>query len=928
MTDSFLSRAAARVLEFSGTEPENVAVILPSQRAAVYFRKHLTEQATTVQFAPQLLTLDRFVGDLSSNETADQIELLFLLYQSYCDVWKSEAEPFDRFLKWAPLALADFSEIDAYLVDPKLFFKDLTNLKELDEWSLNEEELTSTQQNYAWFWKKLGELYFHFTKKLKESKQAYSGLMFRDAAENIESRGENMNFRRVFFCGFNALSQSEEKIMQYFVGKDKAEMLWDADHFYLDFPQHEAGMFLRENFKQFGGSDHWVDNTLTGAKKSITVAATPNEVSQTDLMAHLLEEMPDHSQTAVVLANENLLSPVLNSIPEAVERVNVTMGLSTRYSPLHSLFELLFEWMNSRTEDGRYHYRHVLRLVGHPYLNFSTAFVQSARKLVTAIKEQKRVFLSPEDIGTMENNGQLIEFFRAISVSDLSAENQLKAQFNLLHFIIKTLGNSDDQALEKEYLFHYLKALRRIEQLVERFPTELSGDAYSRIFSVLTAGDKLNFVGEPLEGVQVMGMLETRALDFKNLIILSCNEHVMPGNNIQQSLIPFELKKYYHLPTRTEKEAIYAYYFYRLLQRAENVHLVYSTDTSSWQGAEPSRYLAQLEYDLKDHEQVQLKKVITRTKDDSTEKNPLSILKSEAVIDRIAEKLSRGLSPSALNKYLQCPLDFYYSYVLGYREEDEVEETIEHSTLGTVVHNVLEKLYEPFLNQGVLKVEHLKSMFGKIQELTKTQFDKEHSADSTKFGMNKLIFEVAVQFVDRFLKKEIETIQQLADENQYVQLLSVEEFLSHSFKVESSRGAIDVKISGKADRIDQIGNTIRVIDYKTGKVLAKDLKVSAPEEELMGSEKAKALQLLMYGYMYQRQSGTQSEVSAANVSMRNLGELLIPVSWKGKESLSVSDWDEFEVVLKDIIATMLNPDEPLQHQPDAKYCKFCDLETE
>lgn len=927
MSETFLGRAAARILEFCGDEPETVAVVLPSQRAAVYFRKHLSEQVARIQFTPQLLTLDTFVGDFTPLESADQIELLFLLYKSYSEIWKSDAEPFDRFLKWAPLALADFSEVDAYMVDPVVFFRDLTNLKELDEWSLNAEELTPTQQNYAWFWKKLGELYFHFSKTLKEANLAYSGMLFRNAAENLENPGVEFKYRHVFFCGFNALSRSEEKIMQHFVQSGNAEMLWDADKFYIDFPQHEAGMFLRNNFKQFDGAQNWIGDALGNQEKSITIAATPNEVAQTDLMAELLKQMPDRTQTAVVLANENLLSPVLNAIPEAVDRVNVTMGFSIRYSPLHSLFDLLFEWLNARTEDGRYYYRHVLRLVKHPYLQFSADFAKASEKLVSAIKEQNRVFLSPEEIQTLTGHALLKEFFTTISCTDLSAANQLKAQLNLVNFIAQTLGSSGEQTIEKEYIFQYLKILRRIEQLVERYPNELSGEAYARIFAALTAQDKLNFVGEPLEGVQVMGMLETRALDFKNLIILSCNEHVMPGNNTRQSLIPFDLKKHYHLPTRTEKEAIYAYYFYRLLQRAENVHLVYSTDTSSWQGAEPSRYLAQLQYDLKDHKNIRLRKIITRTEERSKAKDPLAILKSEEVVNRIAEKIQRGLSPSALNKYLHCPLDFYYSYVLGYREEDEIEETIEHSTLGTVVHDVLEMLYTPHIKQGVLKVDDLKAMFPKIKEAMRAQFDKEHSPDSTKYGMNNLIFEVAVQFVERFLKKEMETIRAMEAQNEYVQILSLEEPLTYRFTIESSNREIEVKILGKADRIDQVGNTIRVVDYKTGKVLAKDLKLAAPEEELAGSEKSKALQLLMYGLMYQRQSGTTSPVTAANVSMRNLSQLLIPVSWKGNEALGSDDWNDFEGILKDIVASMLDHHEPLQHNPEAKYCRFCELKT-
>lgn len=923
--DSFLGRAAARVLEFSDSDLRSVAVVLPSQRAGVYFRKHLSEQATSVIFAPQVLTLDRFVSEFTALESADQIELLFQLYQSYREIWQSDAEPFDRFLKWAPIALADFSEMDAYMVNPDQFFRDLTNLKELDEWSLNEDVLTETQQNYAWFWKKLGELYHHFTAALKKYNLAYSGMLFRDAAQNIEKNQHDLPFNRVFFCGFNALSRSEEFIMEYFVQQKKAEMLWDADRFYMDFEQHEAGMFLRRNFKKFGNTQADVSSDLTGTQKKIVIAAAPNEIAQTDLMGHVLNELPDPSNTAVILANENLLTSVLNAIPDQMERVNVTMGFSTKNSPLHSLFELHFDWMNSRTDEGRYHYRHLLRLLSHPYLNFSTKFTRITQHLITAIKKDNMVFLGLDDIAVLSNDLEFTDFFHTITIDEPTAGKQLDAQFSLIRFIIRSIEKSRSHALEKEYLFHYLKVLRKLKTIVDKYPHEMNGEPYRRFFHALVSSDKLTFVGEPLEGLQVMGMLETRALDFKNLIILSCNEQVMPGNHPPQSLIPFELKKFYQLPGRLEKEAIYGYYFYRLLQRSENIHLVYSTDTTGWQGSEPSRYLTQLEYDLKSESNVSLNKAIVRLPDQPDTEDPLSILKSTEVLEKIKARLAFGISPSALNKFLNCPLDFYYTYIVGYNEADEVEETIEHSTLGSVVHKVLEKLYTPLLDKGVLSSADIEPMLQQVPEMLRAEFDWQHSKASTSFGMNHLIYKVAVQFVERFLRKEMATLKEIEARNERAQLIALETTLEYSFTIQLNGKSIPVRITGNADRIDQVGDTVRVLDYKTGKVQAKDLKLGAPEEELHTPEKSKALQLLMYGLMYKRAHEKVQSVTTANVSMRNLNELLISVDWQGKKALVNSDWDAFETILKSVIASMLNPDAPLAHRDEAMYCNFCDV---
>lgn len=423
-----------------------------------------------------------------------------------------------------------------------------------------------------------------------------------------------------------------------------------------------------------------------------------------------------------------------------------------------------------------------------------------------------------------------------------------------------------------------------------------------------------------------MGMLETRALDFRNLIILSCNEHVMPGNNTQQSLIPFELKKFYQLPTRNEKEAIYAYYFYRLLQRAETVHLVFSTDSNSWQGAEPSRYLAQLQYDFKDIDSVNVQQAIAKTENPLSPHEALSVDRTETVLKELKERLEKGLSPSALNKYQQCPLDFYYTYLLGYKEAEEVEETIEHSTLGTAVHDVLEDFYKPLINGKPLNEQMLKNMIPQVRDRIRDKFAEIYSREGTEFGINKLIFEVAVQFTTRFLQREISELKTKEAQNQLVSILMIEEQLSYLMPVETPIGTIHVKLHGKADRIDRIGNVVRVIDYKTGKVNSRDVKLINPED-LHNPDKGKALQLMIYALMVFRQKENITQITAANVSMRNLSELLIPVHWGKEDVLDSEIIDAFEDELKKMIAAMFVQGVPFEHRAEAQYCNFCDMES-
>lgn len=925
MAEAFLHRVAAHVLERSPKNPERTAVILPSQRAAVYFRKHYSQLVKQVQFAPQLLTLDQLVAKCTTLEAGDNIELLFQLYRSHTEIWQSEAEPFDRFLKWAPIALSDFSEIDAYLVDAKAFFRDLSNIKEIEGWSLNADELTSTQQNYVWFWKKIGELYFHFSNSLRQSGKAYAGMLFRDAAEQIKSGKATPDFDHLYFCGFNALSTSEEQIMRTLVDSGKAEMLWDADRFYVEYSEHEAGHFLRKNLKKFPAFPHWNENHLREGEKTIALTAAPNEVAQCDVMAELISQSDSTENTAVVLTNENLLSPVLNALPENVDKVNVTMGLKTLHSPLHSLFDLLFDWIRARNENGQYHYRYLFRLLKHPFLNFSPKVSQTSNKLVAHIKANNKVFVRPDDLGEWGADATLLKLISELSPEHPDAAAQLRAQWAMVHFVLGTMEGGH-YPIEKEHLYHYIKALRRIEALVERYPNELRGEGYPRIFHALTSSEKLNFVGEPLEGLQVMGMLESRALDFDHLIILSCNEHHMPGTSMGQSLIPFDLKQFYQLPGRNEKEAIYAYYFYRLIQRAKRVDLLYSTDSNNWQGSEPSRYLAQIAHDFKDVPNVRVNRQIARTTAAETIERATSVPKTPEVISALRKKLQQGLSPSALNTYLQCPLNFYYQYILGHREDEEVDETIDASTLGSVVHEVLEKLYTPHIKKGPLSPDDVLAMRKQVREMTRAELDEQYSAGGTQFGVNHLIYEVAVQFSDRFLQREAQELRKLAADNQFVEIVMLEEKLKYNMPVELADGTLQVKLHGNADRIDRVGRTVRVIDYKTGVVKTPDVSLSNPELELAEPRKSKALQLMTYALMYRRMVGENTGLTAANVSMRNLNEFLIPVKWAKDSDLDDSIIDTFETQLKEIVRGMLNPEVPFSHHPDAKYCVLCDMD--
>jgi ATP-dependent helicase/nuclease subunit B len=927
MSDKFLSQVASYILSQMGDDAGNTVIVLPSQRASVYLRKHLAAQTDKVRFAPDMLTLDQFITRFSPLKTADRVELLFQLYECYLKVWQSQAEPLERFLKWAPMALKDFNDIDAYLIDPVQIFRDLTNLKELDEWSLNESDLTDNQQQYAWFWKKLGALYFDFREKLMTEGVAYQGLVFRAAAENVEQRFSEMDYKRVFFCGFNALSNAEERIMQHLQVIGKAEFLWDADKFYLDYPGHEAGLFLRKNLAKYNQSAHFISNDLLSGLKNISIYAVPNEVSQCDVMAHLIKSNPELHETAVVLANENLLPAVLNALPDSVQSANVTMGFNVRNSPLHSLFNLLFKLQGTRSQSGAFHHRQLSQLLNHSYLNFNRKVADAGNYLQRKIVGNNLIYLSPEILKSFDTEGILSGLIDAIDIKNDTALSQWQMQSKVLKFIIGNL-RENDHYIEREYLFHYLKVMRKLGRIVEKRSDYFTASAYPRIFMALTMSENLSFMGEPLAGLQVMGMLETRTLDFKTIILLSCNEDVLPGNKLDLSLIPFELKKYYHLPTRAEHDAIYAYHFYRLLQRAENVHLLYNTSADDWQSSEPSRYLAQIENDFEHITTVHLQQFVSEIKLTEFKTTPVQIEKNQDVLDQIKTLVEKKLSPSALNAYVLCPLNFYYTYLIGFRQAEEVEETIEATTLGTVVHNVLEKMYTPFLTEGVLNVEKIEACRKNCRNMVEKEFREVYSSGGVESGNNRLILEVAVKFVDRFLSKEIIEVKAMASENQYVQILALEKKLERKLLVETPIGPVTVCLSGTADRIDKIGATTRIIDYKTGNLDAAKLKVKDAENLLNDAQYSKALQLLTYAWLYEPEMQANEWLEAGIISFRNMKEFVHAAQWKEQTQLNSENLLEFEQTLQKLISGMFDAKLIIRHNPASEWCNFCEQHKE
>jgi ATP-dependent helicase/nuclease subunit B len=929
---SFLEQFTAHITAKHGDQISDVCVILPSQRAGLFLKTHLSRQLEKTIWSPRIITIHEFIESICEYEILDTTSLLFELYDTYKQIEGEEAEPFEKFSKWGGMLLADFNEVDRYMISAEQLYTDLRNIKDIDNWSFHEEELTESQQNYMSFWEKLGIYYDRLNEKLEKSGRTYEGKAYKMIASNMQKYRSEITDEKIYFAGFNALSNAESNIINYLRDIGKAELFWDMDSHYVDNKAHEAGLFYRRYKKHWKNNQFNAEfNDISTTEKNINIIGVPQNVGQAKVAGDILSkiETDDFRSIALVLADENLLLPTLNSIPDNVKTVNVTMGYPLKNTPLHTLFDAVFTLHeNARRfggseEDHRFHYKDFLKIINHSYFRgvlVTDENAHLAKDISAQIFGTNKVFISKADLAEFAE-----EAFDRISFLFTQWQKFPNDPLQCFHQLIGLLkdhfGKDDGKnKMELEYLYHYAKAIKKLQTLFDRyaFIDELS--SFKSIFHQTVSASSLAFFGEPLQGLQLMGMLETRLLDFETVILLSVNENTLPKAKQETSFIPFDLKKFHRLPTYQEKDAIYAYHFYHLLQRAKNVYLLYNTENDDFGSGEQSRFLTQLQHELP-RENITIKEQVLSIPVVQNETKPLSIPKDAAISWRLDSLLEAGLSPSALSTYINCPMDFYFKYILGLREADEVEETIEASTLGSFVHGVLEELYTPFVNKNVT-VPDVKAMLPKVEKLTKKQFKSKYGGKSQewKFGQNFLILKVAMKFIERFLRSEIKLLEETGQE---LLIKSLEE--SHEAEIEV---VIDGKtkkalLRGNMDRVDVFGRTLRIIDYKTGTTATRDVNVKELTDVATDSKYSKSFQLLTYGLIYSKQHPQLHNFTSGIISLKNLSNGLLNVNIDKNDQLNSEVLGHFEVVIKQLIASMYDTHTHWEHNEDSDYCKFC-----
>lgn len=905
--DTFLKETLLDILKTTDNISE-VIFIVPSKRAGLFLKKTLIELTPNqVYFTPIILSIEEFISELSGLQQLDHIQTLFEFYEVYLSTHnESNKDSFENFSNWAQTLIYDFNEIDRYCIDPDSFFNYLSGVQDLNHWYLQKEK-TELVQNYISFWNNLITYYTNFKNHLVSKKIGYQGLLYREAADAIK-KYVLIEKRKHFLLGFNALNNAEQYIFQTLLEQGIADVYWDGDEFFFNNNYHEASLFLR-NYKNqwpyFKNHPFRSINTYFSEEKEIKIIGTSKNVGQAKTVSGILSQIPTEQMdnTALILADESLLDPVLNHLPRNIKALNITMGLPLKEIPLASFFELIFDFQKS--SKNNYHYfKDVITLLNNPYCY--KILGQTSKNLEYIITSENIVSVSIEKLVNSTPISEEKEIIQLLFGLWKDASIALQNCIKIIQ-LLKTKFDKQEDALELEYAYHFYTIFNKLIHLQETYTHPKTITSLYNIYKDLLQSDSLDFRGEPFMGLQLMGMLESRCLDFDTVIITSVNEGVLPAGKSINSFIPYDLKRAYNLPTYREKDAIYTYHFYRVIQRAKKVYVVYNTENDGVGGGEKSRFVQQLVIDKRPEHKVTQYIV---SPDIPIVNNPLiEIDKNEEVIAKIKALAQHGFSPSALTAYIRNPLDFYYRYILGIKEPTEVEETIAANTLGTIIHNTLENFYKP-LEGKLLTTKHLKSMTSQIDAEIRRQFKKEYAQLDIKQGKNLLIFEVAKKYIKQFISSEMQSLK----EGNEIKIVAIESNLKAQVHIEEFDFQIFIK--GKVDRIDTFNGNLRVIDYKTGKVVKGDVILMDWEPITEDYKYSKAMQILAYAYMYTKTHNINSEISAGIISFKNLkGGYLgfgTKASVRGKVDYQVSPEviTQYSSMLKRLIQEILNPQIP------------------
>jgi hypothetical protein len=877
---SFLDKIAQVLIDNYSGKLSNTIVVLPNKRAKIFLIEALKKKVAGNILSPEIISIEDFIQDIAAIRTVDPIELLFEFYDVYLSVTKkTKQQSFELFANWAKTLLQDFNEIDRYLLDPSYVLSYLKDIEDIKKWGIEVENKTQLLENYIDFWKLLPNYYQTLYSHLLKKGIGYQGLIYREAVGNLDLFSKSIANKTYLFAGFNALNASEEKIIQHLIAADQAKIYWDVDQTFLNDPYHDAGLFVRrfkQNWKEYkSNSFEWIVDDFSQTK-NIQVIGTPKTVGQAKIAGAIIEniinENPNKTldKVAIVLGEENLLVPLLYSLPSNVGALNITMGYPSKNNPAQILINKLFKMhTNAFSRNAKnyvLYYKDILDILTHPLVE---PYAETG-PLVNLINTNNYTFIPHHKL--MELNANATDLFVLLFQKwEKGSIAVLETVSKLLLVIKENLSNdSEEEKITKAFVFSVFKVINKLINYYSKHEHIDKIETLYAIYKQVIDLAEVSFEGEPLNGLQIMGVLESRVLDFETVIVTSMNEGKFPAGKSQNSFIPYDVKRELGLPTFKEKDAIYTYHFYHLLQRAKNIYLLYNTESEGLDAGEKSRFITQLEVEkqAKHHLSHEIYNAVLP----ETAYRPMVIEKSESVMLRLREIATVGFSPSALTGYIRNPIQFYFQKILRIREVEEVEENIALNTLGTIIHETLKSLYDPFVGRFISESD-IQNCFKQIDDEVLKQFKVVYKEGEIKKGRNLLAFEVAKRNVSNFLKVELESIKA----GDAIKILALEETFQRTLNHPTL--PFPVMIKGNVDRIEERNGVIRIIDYKTGKVERSSVTLKTWKGLTEEITNDKIIQVLAYAYMYETEAKSKP-IEAGIISFKNLKSGFLPFNFK------------------------------------------------
>lgn len=957
---TFLQLVAKDLYSKIGNDLSRTAIVFPNKRAGLFFNEHLVAESDRPLWSPAYVSISELFRQLSPLKLGDPVRLVCELHKVFREETRSE-EGLDDFYFWGELLISDFDDVDKNLVDAGKLFSNLQDLKNImdgydfldkeQEEAIQQffqnfsiEKRTHLKEKFISLWDKLGDIYRHYRTNLTTLGIAYEGMMYRNVMEQLDT--DRLRYDRYVFVGFNVLNRVETEFFKLLQDAGKAMFYWDYDVFYTHLPQrqmppyiHEAGKFILRNLKVFPNQLPESAFDVLRHPKKVRFISAPTENAQARYLPEWVRtvmknetEPSKEKENAVVLCNETLLLPVLHSIPSEVENVNITMGFPMAQTPVYSYINILMELQTTgyRPHTGRYTYEAVLALLKHPYTRQLSAAAEDLEKQLT---KDNRFYPLPSEL----KRDAFLEQIFTPQTGIAALCRYLTDLLREVAVIYRQEKDAEDifNQLYRESLFKSYTLVNRLLNLIETDGLSLQTDTLKRLLNRLLCATNIPFHGEPAIGMQVMGVLETRNLDFRNLIMLSLNEGQLPKAGGESSFIPYNLRKAFGMTTIEHKNSVYAYYFYRLIQRAENITLLYNTTSDGLNRGEMSRFMLQFlvesPHDIS-HEYLEAGQSPQQSRKIEKRKTPEMLQRMYDAYD-IRRCPKAYFSPSALNEYLDCRLKFYYHHVVGLKTPEEVSAEIDSALFGTIFHRSAELVYKDLTANGKeIRKEDLEQLLRndvRLQSYVDSAFKDEFfhvpADEQPEYNGTQLIHsKVIASYLRQLLRNDLQYAPFCME--------GMERKVRETVEIETTLGKLSLNIGGTIDRMDSKGDTLRIVDYKTGGTP----KTPESIEQLFTPANGRPnyiFQTFLYATIMCRQQPLKVAPSLLYIH-RAASESYSPVVEMGaprQPKIPVSNFafyeDEFRERLTALLQEIYNPEEAFNQTEDLKKCEYCDFRS-